>query len=264
MTSSEELGPAVVPCLVVIEQSNPLVREEGVLELPRRRARDHVVKPRGLWPLHHLRPLRPLAVDDAAATARCWRRGVVGVGRGGGGGGRSRRVSRADAAAVGRGQRVEDVAWNDDVVQEVRHGHLVDAERLVAKTWRRDFRDGLLLLRRAAGAAVRSGLEGPVGGGVDAHLPELLLDVGVPVVLDLVVRPSRQVRRDLGPPVAQLRVQVDHRFLLLLRQLPALQVRPQVVGPPQPAALPATQQSCSKSTSTSESMTPWRLGEHEL
>jgi hypothetical protein len=39
-----------------------------------------------------------------------------------------------------------------------------------------------------------------VGERVDPHLLELLLDVGVPVVLDLVVRSPWQVRRDLGPP----------------------------------------------------------------
>jgi hypothetical protein len=91
----------------------------------------------------------------------------------------------------------------------------------------------------------RSWLKGLVGDRVDAHLPELLLDVRVPVVLDLVVRPPRQLRRDLGPPVAELLVQVDHRSLLLLRQQAALEVRPEVVGPPQPAALPAPQESCS-------------------
>jgi hypothetical protein len=31
-------------------------------------------------------------------------------------------------------------------------------------------------------------------------LTELLLEVRVPVVLDLVVRPARQLRRDHGPP----------------------------------------------------------------
>ena len=39
-----------------------------------------------------------------------------------------------------------------------------------------------------------------VGGGVDAALPEPLLDVRVPKVLDLVVRPARQLRRNLRPP----------------------------------------------------------------
>jgi hypothetical protein len=39
-----------------------------------------------------------------------------------------------------------------------------------------------------------------VRGGVDAPLPELLLDARVPEVFDLVVRPTRQLRCDLGPP----------------------------------------------------------------
>jgi putative hemolysin len=36
--------------------------------------------------------------------------------------------------------------------------------------------------------------------GVEPHLYETLLEVRVPEVLDLVVRPPRQARRDLRPP----------------------------------------------------------------
>jgi hypothetical protein len=39
-----------------------------------------------------------------------------------------------------------------------------------------------------------------VRDGVDAHAQQLLADVRVPVVLDLVVRPPVQVRRDRRPP----------------------------------------------------------------
>jgi hypothetical protein len=39
-----------------------------------------------------------------------------------------------------------------------------------------------------------------VRAGVDAALPELLLDARIPEVLDLVVRPAGQLRCDLGPP----------------------------------------------------------------
>jgi hypothetical protein len=39
-----------------------------------------------------------------------------------------------------------------------------------------------------------------VRDGVDAHAQELLPDVRVPVVLDLVVRPALQLRRDRRPP----------------------------------------------------------------
>ena len=38
---------------------------------------------------------------------------------------------------------------------------------------------------------------------VDAAGEELALDVGVPVVLDLVVRPPRQFPGDQGPPAEQ-------------------------------------------------------------
>lgn len=39
-----------------------------------------------------------------------------------------------------------------------------------------------------------------VGGRIDAALAKLLLDVRVPEVLDLVVRPTRQLSRNLRPP----------------------------------------------------------------
>jgi len=48
-----------------------------------------------------------------------------------------------------------------------------------------------------------------------------------------------------GAPVAKGGVELDDHLLLLLRDVPPLEVRPQVVDPPQPAALPAPQQPCS-------------------
>ena len=78
-----------------------------------------------------------------------------------------------------------------------------------------------------------------VGGGVDDMLPELLLDARVPEVLDLVVGAPGQLRGDLRPLVAEDGVEVDDEVLLLLREGAPLEVRPQVVYPPQPAALPA-------------------------
>jgi len=47
-----------------------------------------------------------------------------------------------------------------------------------------------------------------------------------------------------GAPVAKGGVELDDHLLLLLRDVPPLEVRPQVVDPPQPAALPAPQQPC--------------------
>jgi hypothetical protein len=41
-------------------------------------------------------------------------------------------------------------------------------------------------------------------------------------------------------------VQVDDELLLLVGEHSSLQVGPQVVGPPQPAALPAPQQPCER------------------
>ena len=59
---------------------------------------------------------------------------------------------------------------------------------------------------RRHGVVVRSDgdvvvvVERLVRGRVDAPLPELLLDARVPEVFNLVVRPPRQLRCDLGPP----------------------------------------------------------------
>jgi hypothetical protein len=58
----------------------------------------------------------------------------------------------------------------------------------------------LLLMCRQGFTGFGSAAERPVRDGVNAHLPELLLDVCVPVVLDLVVRPPGEPSRDLGPP----------------------------------------------------------------
>ena len=61
-------------------------------------------------------------------------------------------------------------------------------------------------------ARLRGGARGDwlVRGRVDASLPELLLEAAVPEVLDLVVRPPRQVRRDLRPPAWIIRLLVHH------------------------------------------------------
>jgi hypothetical protein len=61
-------------------------------------------------------------------------------------------------------------------------------------------RHGGVVVRSSSSSSVVVVVERLVGGGVDALLPELLLDARVPEVFDLVVRPPRQLRRDLGPP----------------------------------------------------------------
>jgi hypothetical protein len=84
-----------------------------------------------------------------------------------------------------------DVVVLAQVEAEVRHRERVE-------------HDGRLLLRGLVVLVFRQccccGGDGFVRVGVDAALPELLLDAAVPEVLDLVVRPPRQVRRDLRPP----------------------------------------------------------------
>ena len=83
----------------------------------------------------------------------------------------------------------------------------------------------------------------------------LLLELGVPVVLDVVVRPARQLGRDDGPPAPDGVVEGADDPVLLLRVAAVLDVRAQVVEPPQPAALAAPVQPCA-STCTSIRITP--------
>lgn len=80
--------------------------------------------------------------------------------------------------------------------------------------------------------------------GIQPLSYELFLDAGIPEILHLVVGSPGQMLRDLSPPVAQNPVNVDDRPLLLLRERPPLQIRPQIVDPSQSAALPAPMQSC--------------------
>lgn len=83
-----------------------------------------------------------------------------------------------------------------------------------------------------------------VGVGIQALRNELLLDAGVPEVLDLVVGPAGQVFGNLRPPVAEYPVNVDDCPLLLRRERPPLEVGSQVVYPPQPATLATSLQAC--------------------
>jgi hypothetical protein len=79
---------------------------------------------------------------------------------------------------------------------------------------------------------------------VAVELPGVLLHPCTPVVLDLVVGAPREVPRDLGPPVAPPRVQLQDQQLLLRRDVAAPEVWPQVVEPTQAAALPRPLQAC--------------------
>jgi hypothetical protein len=71
------------------------------------------------------------------------------------------------------------------------------------------------------------------------HGDGLLLELGVPVILDVVVRPAGQLGGDDGPPAPDGVVEGADDPVLLLRVAAVLDVRPQVVEPPQAAALAA-------------------------
>jgi hypothetical protein len=122
-----------------------------------------------------------------------------------------------------------------------------------------------------------------VGVGVNAFLPELLLDARVPEILNLVVSSSRQPCCNLRPPVhgcgkkkkkawlkesllgsnrpvqnsvsvmilglaflpvPQYSMKFDDEVFLLLRECASFKVRPQVIYPPQPAALATPLKPC--------------------
>jgi hypothetical protein len=76
------------------------------------------------------------------------------------------------------------------------------------------------------------------------HGQGLLLELGVPVVLDVVVRPAGQLGRDDGPPASDGVVEGADDEVLLLGVAAVLDVRAEVVQPPQPAALAAPVQPC--------------------
>jgi len=73
------------------------------------------------------------------------------------------------------------------------------------------------------------------------------LRVWVRVVLDLVVGASRHGLGDTRPSVAPLGVEVHHEALLVGAHRAALEVRVQVVHPPEPAALPRAVETCESS-----------------
>jgi hypothetical protein len=79
---------------------------------------------------------------------------------------------------------------------------------------------------------------------LDGEGERLLLELGVPVVLDVVVRPAGQLGRDDGPPAADGAVEGADDPVLLLRVPAVLDVRAQVVEPAQTAALAAPVQTC--------------------
>jgi hypothetical protein len=134
-------------------------------------------------------------------------------------GGRARRAERVVVARSGEERALGEA--------ERRGGGLEPAGRRRGRRWRRGERAQLGLARQARlclepralplrrVAEVRGGpVARPGGGGagaarvgaglvrdgVDAHLGEALLEVRVPVVLDLIVRALGQVRRDRRPP----------------------------------------------------------------
>lgn len=85
-------------------------------------------------------------------------------------------------------------------------------------------------------------VERTVGLGIDPACVKLSLDVGVPVVLNLVVCPSRQPCRNQRPLVAEEAVEGDNELVFFVGEVTTLQIWPQVVDPPQATALAAAQQ----------------------
>jgi len=112
---------------------------------------------------------------------------------------------------------------------------LVSVEQLVLLVM------AVVVVGRRGGGARRGRRRGGSGGGCRLVL---LAHVRSPVVLDLVVGAAGHGLGDARPPVAQLGVEVEDEALLLGAHPPALEVRVQVVHPPQTAALPRPVQTC--------------------
>ena len=83
-----------------------------------------------------------------------------------------------------------------------------------------------------------------MGVGINASLPQLLLEARVPEILDLIVSPPGQLCCNLRPPVPKDSMEFNDEVFLLLRERTSLEVRPQVVYPPQPAALATSLEPC--------------------
>jgi hypothetical protein len=173
----------------------------------------------------------------------------------------------------GRGVRIApERAWRRRPAVQHHGGHVARVRRR-RQYWYRRLLDGSSRQRRAGrrrridgllvdGEGLAQGAPGEVDVRLQPELPlalagrliapvllvlplrgtsttKLLLEVRVPVVLDVVVSALRQVRRDGGPAVPQQRLEVDDEAVLLLGEPAAADARAEVVGPPQPAALAA-------------------------
>lgn len=80
-------------------------------------------------------------------------------------------------------------------------------------------------------------IDQPVSGRIDASVQKLPPYVRVPVVLDLVVRSPRQTPSNERPFVTKKAVQFDDDLILFFGEVAPLEVRPQVIDPPEAAAL---------------------------
>lgn len=103
-----------------------------------------------------------------------------------------------------------------------------------------------------------------MGVGINAFLPELLLDARIPEILDLVVSPPRQLSCNLRPPVPKDSMELNDEVFFLLRECTSLEVRPQIVYPPQPAALAASLEPCKFRNRTPAAMAMLGYVIHEL
>jgi len=82
-------------------------------------------------------------------------------------------------------------------------------------------------LQRGGNRRLRPGAPAPAGPAAErrSQQPGEPLLAGAPEVLDVVVRPARQVGGDHRPLVPELRLQLQHHPLLLCRELAATVAR---------------------------------------
>jgi hypothetical protein len=87
-------------------------------------------------------------------------------------------------------------------------------------------------------------LEWTMGQGIDSHTDKLSLQMRVPVVLDLIVRSTRQSTGYQRPLISKECVQFENKIVFVLRKTPTFQIRAKIIYPSQPATLATPKKTC--------------------
>lgn len=99
---------------------------------------------------------------------------------------------------------------------------------------------------------------------IDSHLKQAFLQMRVPVVLNFVVCPARQMCSYCRPLVSKNCMELENGLLLIKRKLSPLYIRPQIVGPSKPATFATPEQPCILGEGTPTPMTMLLYVVHKL